>query len=67
MPQKLFFWLVLTALFASSCSQKPVIFYKHGDTNQFRVKAVDACFGDFDVVEKQRFGPYERVKLDCLR
>ncbi len=67
MPQKLFFWLALAALFTSSCGKQPVIFYKYGDTNQFRVRAVDACYGDFDVRDKKRFGPYERVELECLR
>lgn len=52
--------------FTSGCAQQETIFYRYRDHNQFRVKAVDVCHGDFEMLERQRFGPYERATLECL-
>ena len=57
----------LFLLTLAGCAAEPqYIIFKTGVRDQLKQRAVKHCFGDFEVLEEEEFGPYTRVRLECL-
>ena len=46
--------------------EKLEVFYRDGDRDELKTKAIQTCFGDFRVLEEATFGPFIRARIECV-
>ncbi len=58
---------LLLLIWMGGCSkEKPEVFYRDGDRDELKTKAIRTCFGDFLVLEEMTFGPFIRARIECV-
>jgi len=58
---------LLLLIWLGGCSnEKFDVFYRDGDREELKTKAIQTCFGDFRVLEEATFGPFIRARLECV-
>ena len=62
----MFLWVTLFyLLLLSGCStEQQYIFFKTGVRDQLQERAIKHCFGEFNVLQEEEFGPYTRAGLE---
>jgi hypothetical protein len=58
--------LLLLLILSGCATQAEYIFYKTGVRGQFNERAIKYCHGDFEILEEEEFGPYTRVRIECM-
>ena len=59
-------WL-LVLIWMGGCSKEKIeVFYREGDRDELKTKAIRTCFGDFRVLEELTFGPFIRARIKCV-
>ena len=59
--------LILLAVLAGCSSKEPEVFFRRGERDVLKFKAIQACHGNFRVLEETDFGPFIRAKLKCIK
>ena len=58
--------ILLTVI--TGCSRKePEVFFRRGERDVLKFKAIQACHGNFRILEETDFGPFIRAKLKCVK
>ena len=58
--------LLLLLILSGCATQAQFIFYKTGVSEQLKERAIRHCHGDFEILEEEEFGPYTRVRIECM-
>ena len=59
--------LILLAVLDGCSSKEPEVFFRRGDRDVLKFKAIQACHGNFRILEETDFGPFVRAKLKCIK
>ena len=59
--------LILLAVLAGCSSKEPEVFFRRGERDVLKFKAIQACHGNFRILEETDFGPFIRAKLKCIK
>ena len=59
--------LILLEVLAGCSSQEPEVFFRRGERDVLKFRAIQACHGNFRVLEETDFGPFIRAKLKCIK
>ena len=59
--------LILSAVIAGCSSKEPEVFFRRGERDVLKFKAIQACHGNFQILEETDFGPFVRAKLKCIK
>ena len=59
--------LILLAVIAGCSSKEPEVFFRRGERDVLKFKAIQACHGNFRIHEETDFGPFIRTKLKCIK
>ena len=59
--------LILLAVLAGCSSKEPEVFFRRGERDVLKFKAIQACHGNFRILEETDFGPFVRAKLKCIK
>ena len=59
--------LVLVVVITGCSSKEPEIFFRRGERDVLKFKAIQACHGNFRILEENDFGPFIRAKLKCIK
>jgi len=59
--------LILLVVIAGCSSKEPEVFFRRGERDVLKFKAIQACHGNFRVLEETDFGPFIRAKLKCIK
>ena len=59
--------LILLAVLAACSSKEPEVFFRRGERDMLKFKAIQACHGNFWILEETDFGPFVRAKLKCIK
>ena len=58
---------LLLLIWMGGCSKEKLeVFYRDGDRDELKTKAIRTCFGDFRVLEEATFGPFIRAHIECV-
>ena len=58
---------LLLLIWMGGCSKEKLeVFYRDGDRDELKTKAIRICFGDFRVQEEATFGPFIRARIECV-
>ena len=58
---------LLLLIWMGGCSKEILeVFYRDGDRDELKTKAIRTCFGDFRVLEEATFGPFIRARIECV-
>ena len=58
---------LLLLIWMGGCSKEKLeVFYRDGDRDELKTKAIRTCFGDFSVFEEATFGPFIRARIECV-
>ena len=58
--------LLLLILVGGCSKEKLKVFYRDGDRDDLKTKAIQTCFGNFRVLEESTFGPFIRAHIECV-
>ena len=59
---------ILLMMVLAGCSKKePEVFFRRGERDVLKMKSIQACHGDFRVMEETDFGPFIQAKLKCIK
>ena len=59
---------IMFLIVLAGCSKKnPEVFFRRGERDVLKLKSIQACHGDFRVIEETDFGPFIRAKLKCIK
>ena len=61
------FYLLLMMVLAGCSKKEPEVFFRRGERDVLKMKSIQACHGDFRVMEETDFGPFIRAKLKCIK
>ena len=59
--------LILLAVLAGCSTKEPEVFFRRGERDVLKFKAIQACHGNFRILEETDFGPFIRAKLICIK
>ena len=59
--------LILLVVIAGCSSKEPEVFFRRGERDVLKFKAIQACHGNFRILEETDFGPFIRAKLKCIK
>ena len=59
--------LILLVVIAGCSTKEPEIFFRRGERDVLKFKAIQACHGNFRILEETDFGPFIRAKLKCIK
>ena len=59
--------LILLAVIAGCSSKDPEVFFRRGERDVLKFRAIQACHGNFRNLEETDFGPFIRAKLKCIK
>ena len=59
--------LILLAVIAGCSTKESEVFFRRGERDVLRFRAIQACHGNFRVLEESDFGPFIRAKLKCIK
>ena len=63
-----FISFIMLMIVLAGCSKKePEVFFRKGERDVLKMKSIQACHGDFRVLEETDFGPFIRAKLKCIK
>ena len=58
---------LLLLIWMGGCSMdKLEVFYRDGNHDELKTKAIRTCLGDFRVLEEATFGPFIRARIECF-
>ena len=58
---------LLLLIWMGGCSKEKLeVFYRDGDRDELKTKAIRSCLGDFRVLEEATFGPFIRARIECV-
>jgi hypothetical protein len=60
-------FILLLRVFAGCSKKYPEVFFERGERDVLKMKSIQACHGDFKVLEETNFGPFIRAKLKCIK
>ena len=59
--------LILMAVIVGCSSKEPEVFFRRGERDVLKFKAIQACHGNFQILEETDCGPFIRAKLKCIK
>ena len=59
--------LILLAVLAGCSSKEREVFFRRGEREVLKLKSIQACHGNFQILEETDFGPFVRAKLKCIK
>ena len=59
--------LIMFVVIAGCSNKKPEVFFRRGERDVLKFKAIQACHGNFRILEENDFGPFIRAKLKCIK
>ena len=59
--------LILLVVIAGCSSKEPEVFFRRCERDVLKFKAIQACHGNFRILEETDFGPFIRAKLKSIK